>query len=128
MVLGASPLAKRNRTHLRDVKMNPVLLLMMIIIMPVMFFSIMFGPLYLGMCGSLYFFYNMKDIQAYLYNPHYVIGMQQSLYQYWEKNSASLTLIDFIIPVWGPVLLGFLLSTYLTQRFINYLRNIFKVI
>jgi hypothetical protein len=108
--------------------MNPVLLILMVFIMPTVFFAVMFGPLYLGMCGSLYFFYHMQDIQAYLYRPNFVLGMQQSLYQYWVKNSAALSFTDFIIPVWGPVLLGLLLSIYMTKRFIDYLKNIFRVV
>jgi hypothetical protein len=105
--------------------MNGLQLFMLVLVVPTMFFATIFGPLYLGMCGSLYFFYHLTDISSYVLKPNYVLALHQSLYQYYIKNSAVLTFNDFMVPVWGPILLGFLLSLFCTYRFIQFLKNAF---
>lgn len=105
--------------------MNGLQLLMLVLVIPVVFFATIFGPLYLGMCGSIYFFYNLTDVFSYIAKPNYVIALHQNLYQYYIKNSALLTFNDFMIPVWGPIFLGALLSLFCTYRFIQFLKRAF---
>jgi hypothetical protein len=107
--------------------MNPALMFIVAITLPTLFLALLIGPIYLGMCGSVYIYYDMKDWKEYIYNPDYVIGIHQGLYQYWEAHKSQLGIMDFIVPAWGPVALGVLGSCWLLYRFGKYLSNIFKI-
>jgi hypothetical protein len=107
--------------------MNSFQLVLFVFVLPATLFLVIVGPLYIGICGSLYFFYNMKDISSYIYRPQYVLGMQESLYKYWLANKASLTIADFIVPVYGPVLLGIIVSLFMVYRLIQFVRNMSRV-
>lgn len=107
--------------------MNPALLIIIAITLPTLFFALLLGPIYLGMCGSVYFYYDMTDWKEYVYNPDYVIGIHQGLYQYWLAHKAQLGIMNFFVPAWGPVLVGICGALWLIYRFVKYLTNIFKL-
>ena len=102
-------------------------ILMIALILPTFFFVLMVGPVYIGLCASLYFFYKMDDFATYIYDPNYVLGVHEGLYDFGMEKGFFYDIEGFTIPVYGPVFAGIIVGLILSYIFISYIRNIFRI-
>lgn len=105
--------------------MNPLIMIVLALFLPLFFFALLFGPFYLGMCSSLYFYYDMSNFSEYLFEMDYVMGIHQGFWEFLFDPESSVSFTGFILPVYLPVLIGTALSLYLTYKMVSYIRNIF---
>lgn len=106
--------------------MHPFLIFILALGLPVMFFLLLLGPFYAGICAALYVYYG-EQIQEYFYDPAYMIDLYGAVYNYWQQNKALLGFTDFILPVFGPLLVGVLLGLFWCHLFIRYIKSIFHI-
>lgn len=106
--------------------MHPFVIFMLALGLPALFFLLLIGPVYGGICAALYVYYG-ETVQEYFYDPSYMIDLYGAVYAYWQQNAALLGFNAFVLPVFGPPLAGALLGLFWCYLFIRYVRNIFRV-
>ncbi len=105
--------------------MHPFVIVMIAFLLPVFFVALLLGPIYIGLSASLYFYYQVTDIEQYIYDPNYVLGVHEALYEFAVETGFSQPLMDFTIPVYAPVAAGIIFSLASIIFLIRYIRNIF---
>lgn len=106
--------------------MDPVLMFILALSLPLMFALLLVGPIYGGMCVALYLFYG-QSVKEYFYDPGSIIDLYGTVYNYWQINHELLGFKDFLLPVFGPFALGVLLGGYWCYLFVKYIKNIFHM-
>lgn len=106
--------------------MDPVLMFIVALSLPLLFALLLLGPLYAGLCASLYMVHGDK-ILPYLYDPPYMIDMFDLLYRHWRTYHEQLGWMDFVLPAFGPSVMGALLGLYWCSLFVRYIKNIWHI-
>jgi hypothetical protein len=94
------------------------------LLVPVIMMVILFVPPYACAIASLWFIYGHAIFSKW-YKFGLVVSVFQKLYHQWEKSPA-LTVWNFFLPVFGPVIFGMLLSLWLMYRFMRYIKGVFQ--
>ncbi len=102
------------------------MMFLLALMLPVLFCMLLLGPAYAGVCVALYFYYG-EEMQDHFYDPAYMIDLYGVVYYYWEENHAMLNFADFVLPVFGPFVVGVLLGMYWCFLFVRYVKNIFHI-
>jgi len=113
--------------------MNPVIMVLIALFVPLFLFSFLVGPFYIGLCAAIYFYYNgvtFDDVMEYAFNIDYVTGIHDGFYNNLMEQFSAGTVdwTGYVLPIYGPTILGALLSIYFTYKFISYLRNVFRLV
>lgn len=106
--------------------MDPVLMFIIALSLPVIFAALLFGPIYGGVCVALYFVFG-DEAWTHIYEPFYMIDLYDRLYQYWLTYHEMLGWRDFMLPVFGPLVVGTLLGMYWCRLFVRYIKNIWHI-
>lgn len=111
--------------------MDPIMIMtIMVLLVPVVFFIVAFMPLYIGVWASLYMIYAPQDgspnpVMELKFEFSQVFDQYSRLYGYWRDNGATMENMEMML--FGPPAIGALASCIFTYRFVVYLRNIFRV-
>ena len=103
--------------------MNPPLIIAIVIMLPLVFFTILCGPVYAGICGGLYFYYG-SEIMEYATNVSYMLDAYRGLYLFWAEGG-EVGFSDFLLPVFGPLVAGIFIAFGLFYMMACYIRSIF---
>lgn len=106
--------------------MHPGLIVFLAIFMPFIFALLLLGPVYAGGYAGIYFFYGADVAEAALY-PDYLYETYAGLWQYWMQHKEAVSYIKFVLPAFGPLVLGFIGSFVIMGLFVKYIRGIFTV-
>lgn len=114
--------------------MDPSLamLVLFLVISVVAFFTIC-GPIYVGMWSSLYFIYDAKGagetqaLSEIKYDTDKVIDQYLILFDHWMIHSDTLDFQTFTLPLFLPPAIGAVVSVALTYAVVMYIINIFRV-
>jgi len=109
---------------------TPVLFLVAILT-PVILCATLLVPAYAGFFGAAYVVY-MPDagphpLAAKWTDMFYTIDTYSSLWDYWMTNRASLSVVEYTLPILGMPLVGILLSLWLTYRIGKRIFNLFHL-
>lgn len=113
--------------------MDPILIYaLLFIIVPLMLFVTLCGPVYIGLWTSLYWIYyqdgeKLHQIQEMKFDTSKVIDQYSQLYDYWVQHGDKVEFYSFTLPLFLPPLIGALFSILFTFRFMRSVRNIFRV-
>ena len=111
--------------------MDPIMIMtIMVLLVPVVFFIITFMPFYIGVWASLYMLYapdggGPNPVMAMKFEYSHVFAQYLKLYRHWQENGATVENMEVLL--FGPPAIGALASLIFGYRFIVYLRNIFRV-
>lgn len=106
--------------------MDPILMIIIALALPGFFCLLLFAPAYGGLCAAMYLFYGAQ-VKPFFYDPLYMIELYDTVYNYWLVNRDLLSFMDFLLPVFGPFMVGSLLGLYWCLLFIKYVKNIFRI-
>lgn len=104
--------------------MHPLLLFFLGITLPVIITLLLVTPLYLGVFAALYLQYSDKAWQLF-FEFGRTIDTYGKLYDYYNANAAAMTFTDHTLPIFGPPILGVLITIFLVYVFGRYVANIF---
>lgn len=113
--------------------MHPALMFFIALIVPAFLFVLLVGPFYVGLCAALYFYFNgvtVDDVMEYAFNIDYVTGIHEGFYNSLmeQVSEGTINWSEFVLPIYGPTILGALISLWGTYKFISYLRNVFRLV
>jgi hypothetical protein len=106
--------------------MHPLLALFLLVTVPLLFVLLAAGPIYVAVCAASVLYYG-TEMQAYIYNPAYMLDLYRGLLLYATEYAATLSFSDFVLPVLVPLLIGALVGLGLVLLLARYIRNIFTV-
>jgi ABC-type glucose/galactose transport system permease subunit len=94
------------------------------LLVPIVMMAILFIPPYVAALISLWMIYG--DTILHKWDRFgLVVSTFQKLYRQWE-TAPSATVTNFFVPVFGPLIVGCLISAWLMWRFMRYVRNVFE--
>ncbi len=94
------------------------------LLVPIIMMAILFIPSYACAILSLWFIYGDAIWRKWT-KFGLVVNVFQQLYHQW-RTSPALTVWNFFLPVFGPLIVGAVLSMVLMYLFVQYIRGIFK--
>lgn len=106
--------------------MNPMLLFFLSLLIPTLLGAILVLPTYGAILLSLYLKYG-GAILEHQFQFFYVMESYGQLVTFWSNNIGSLGIIEFILPVFGPPLVGIVLTVFLAYKFVSYVVNLFRL-
>lgn len=106
--------------------MHPALIVFLSVFMPFFFIFLLVGPVYGGAYAGAYLYYGQEVARDALY-PDYLYQMYSALWDYWMQHFGAVSWLHFVLPAFGPLVLGFLSSIGLMWLFVKYIRGIFTV-
>ena len=106
--------------------MNPFIILLIALLIPVVVVAAVFLPFYISVVVAVYMQYG-DAILPHKYNVSTIFDIYGKLFEHWQKNSDLVDLWDFTAPTLGIPAIGILLSLYGTYRLVKYVRDIFTL-
>lgn len=104
--------------------MNPFLLLTLAFVLPLVMMILLAGPIYAGGYAGLILLYGM-EVSAAAMQVDYQLSVYQGLLRYWQTHPGEVTVLDFILPAFGPLAIGLLSGVAFFTLFVRYLRRVF---
>lgn len=104
--------------------MNPVLILLLALILPVVMMILLAGPVYAGGYAGLILLYG-EEVSKTALQLDFMIDTYEGLFTYWQANQASVGVVEFVLPAFGPIVVGAVSGIVFFVMFIRYLRNVF---
>jgi hypothetical protein len=104
--------------------MNPALILVLALILPIVMMILLAGPVYAGGYAGLILLYG-DEISKTALQPDFMIDTYEGLFKYWQVNQASVGFVEFVLPAFGPIAVGIGSGIVFFVMFIRYLRNVF---
>ncbi len=95
------------------------------IMVPIIMMLLFFVPPYALSILSLWNVYGDQAL-SYWDDVSLVLHNMESLYYHWEKTP-ELTMTNFFLPVFAPIIIGFGISLTLMYLFYRYIREVFHV-
>ncbi len=113
--------------------MHPFVMVLVAVFVPLFLFALLVGPFYVGLCAAIYFYFNgvtIDDVMQYAFDIDYVMGIHEGFYNSLmeQMDAGAINWEAFVLPIYGPTILGALLSIYAIYKFISYLRNVFRLV
>ena len=106
--------------------MHPLLLILIALSLPIIILFLMFLPLYVSIFSALYVQYG-DQILPLKFSVFKILAAYQAMFDYWQQNQDKLDFIDYTLPTIGLPLLGGISTLYITYKFVQYVRNIFRL-
>ncbi len=100
--------------------------LFFLVVMPLTAGLMLIGPFYAGMCVGMLLIYG-DTAAAQFYDPSYVVEGYKGLWAYLGEYKEALDLTGFLLPAFGPPLLGAGFGFFLFYLLASYVRSIFRV-
>lgn len=113
--------------------MNPLLLFILALLIPTLLTLILITPVYVGLVTACYLIYEQRGekavevLMSHKYDMSYMMSAYSKLFDFWTANSAKLDFVDFTLPLFGPPLLGVIITGLLVWKFTAYVVNIFRL-
>lgn len=104
--------------------MNPLLMFLLAITLPLVITTILLAPTYLGMLAALYFKYG-NQVMPIAFDFSTAIDTYMKLFDYWWVHSDSLSFQEYALPIVGPLVIGVLITAFAMWKFAVYVTNIF---
>ncbi|MBY0354942.1 MAG: hypothetical protein K2Q12_04340 [Rickettsiales bacterium] len=104
--------------------MSPWKMMAIAILLPLGMMILLIAPLYAGAYGGLMALYG-EDVSDSAIHPDYQLATYEALFQFWQTHSAQVGFFDFILPAFGPLLLGVVLGIAFFVMFLRYVRRVF---
>ena len=111
--------------------MNPFNLFMLAILSPVLLVMTLLVPPYAGIIAANYIIYD-KGAKVHpwadkLDEVFYMIDVYIKLFSYWTQNIAETSVLTYALPLLLPVIVGVMLSLWLTGKLSTKLKDIFQL-
>ncbi|MBN66715.1 MAG: hypothetical protein CMM94_04005 [Rickettsiales bacterium] len=106
--------------------MHPLLLFLLALVIPTITVVLILAPTYIGILVATYLKYGDK-IMPYKYDMFRIIDVWVRLKDFYFANSDKLDFVDHALPIFGPPVVGVLLTIFLVYKFVTYVINIFRL-
>lgn len=110
--------------------MNPLLMLMLAIIAPVLMATTLLLPIYAGLISACYLIYSksgqINPLADKLGDVGYMVDVYRGLYSQWAQHMESVDFWTYTVPLLVLPIAGLLFAFWLTRKLMNKLKNLFQ--
>jgi hypothetical protein len=106
--------------------MHPALMLTLALSLPAVMMVLLCGPIYAGAYGGLVLLYG-NEISTLALQVNYQLDTYEALWAYYLQHQTQVSFVDFLLPAFGPLVVGVLSGVVFFVMFIRYLKNVFSL-